>query len=109
MGITVLIAFFSAIAVVLFQTVLTIIGANPYKKVYHELLLELSQNPKDEELRERTIETGNEYYSRIKSYGMDSYRGVVCSGRMMRLIGPVDEKMLLEDMYTIIKVSTTSK
>jgi hypothetical protein len=104
MGITALIAFLCTIAVVLFQVAFTTIEANPYKKVYYQLLLELSKNPNDAELKERAVEAGNQYYSRIKTYGMGSYRGAVSSARMIRLIGPVDEKMLFEDMTRIVQI-----
>ncbi|EKQ50953.1 MULTISPECIES: hypothetical protein [unclassified Clostridium] len=104
MGITVLIACIATIAVVIFQVVFTLFEANPYKKVYYKFLLELSKAPKDAELKKRAIEAGNDYYSRIKSYGMGSFRGAVTSARMKTLIGPVDEKMLFEDMTRIVKI-----
>lgn len=104
MGIQVLIACIATIAVVIFQVVFTMWESNPYKKVYYKLLLELSKFPNDPELKKRALEAGNQYYSRIKSYSIGSFRGAVASARVKTLIGPIDEKILFEDMTRIVEI-----
>ncbi|NRY64126.1 hypothetical protein [Clostridium beijerinckii] len=43
------------------------------------------------------------YINRIKSYSIGSFRGAVASARVKTLIGPIDEKILFEDMTRIAK------
>lgn len=88
MGITVFIACITTIAVVAFQVVFTMFEAKPYKKVYYQFLLKLSKAPNDSKLKKKAVEAGNNYYNRIKSYGMGSFRGAVTSVKMNTLIGP---------------------
>ncbi|MFL0196210.1 hypothetical protein ACJDU8_11640 [Clostridium sp. WILCCON 0269] len=102
MGIKVLLAFLSTIAVVLFQVAFSEIETNPYKKTYYDLIFKLSKNPNDKELKTKAIEAGNNYYSRIKVYGIGGARGGVSSAHMKRIIGPIDEKALYEDMIRIV-------
>ncbi|NSB14234.1 hypothetical protein [Clostridium beijerinckii] len=104
MGIQILIACIATIGVVIFQVVFTMWESNPYKKIYYKLLLELSKAPNDPELKERAIEAGNQYYSRIKSYSIGSFRGAVASAKVKTIIGPIDEKILFEDMTRIVEI-----
>lgn len=56
--ITILLCFLAIMAVIVFQVTFTLMTANPYKKIYYELLFALSKNPDDAELKLKAIEAG---------------------------------------------------
>lgn len=68
------------------------------------MLFALSKNPDDAELKLKSIEAGNNYYSKIKAYGIGSNRGGLTASRSMNLIGKIDEKALYEDMKGIVSL-----
>lgn len=74
----------------------------PYRKAYYDLLSKLSKNPNDVELKNRALDAGNEYYRRIKTYKLGYNGGNPSENSIMRIIGPLNEKSLYEDMSRIV-------
>lgn len=106
MFITILIILMACVAVGLFQILFNWLEAKPYKRKYYELIFKLSENPNDIELKTKAIEAGSEYYRKIRTYKINTFKGSPASVSAMNLPVTMDEKILLEDITRITKSKT---